>query len=131
MHVTLGSLKNGCFCYRADVLKALEDNNDSSEVCAAPLLGVTSYGVSMTTLEEVFLQLEDTSEADSVTSSDDLDQPQVTIPSRVERGRHCALHARTLGNDPGQCSNSGQLTWTPCITSHFSVPAIACILHFY
>ena len=45
-----------------DLLKALEDNNDGHEVCAASLLGVTSYGVSMTTLEEVFLQLEDTSE---------------------------------------------------------------------
>ena len=53
-----------------DLLKALEDNNDSSEGCAAPLLGVTSYGVSMTTLEEVFLQLEDTSE-ESEKSTDD------------------------------------------------------------
>ncbi|KAJ7372623.1 ATP-binding cassette sub- A member 5 [Desmophyllum pertusum] len=68
--------------YFPDVLKALEDNNDSSEVCAAPLLGVTSYGVSMTTLEEVFLQLEDTSEADSETSSDDLDQPQVEVSAQ-------------------------------------------------
>lgn len=45
-----------------DLLKALEANSDSAEGCTAPLLGVTSYGVSMTTLEEVFLQLEDTSE---------------------------------------------------------------------
>lgn len=66
-----------------DLLKALEDNNDSSEVCAAPLLGVTSYGVSMTTLEEVFLQLEDTSEEESESSSDDL-EPQVRDPLSVE-----------------------------------------------
>lgn len=39
-----------------------EDNNDSDETCAATRLGVASYGVSMTTLEEVFLQLEDTSD---------------------------------------------------------------------
>ena len=56
-----------------DLLKALEDNNDSSEGCAAPLLGVTSYGVSMTTLEEVFLQLEDTSE-ESEKSTDDVQE---------------------------------------------------------
>ena len=49
----------------SDLLKALEDHNDSADVCAAPLLGVTSYGVSMTTLEEVFLQLEDTSDETS------------------------------------------------------------------
>ena len=59
-----------------ELLKALEDNNDSSEVCTAPLLGVTSYGVSMTTLEEVFLQLEETSEEDSESSLDD--EPQVS-----------------------------------------------------
>ncbi|KAJ7372633.1 ATP-binding cassette sub- A member 5 [Desmophyllum pertusum] len=74
--------------YFPDVLKALEDNNDSSEVCAAPLLGVTSYGVSMTTLEEVFLQLEDTSEADSETSSDDLDQPQVEVSTQKLLGTY-------------------------------------------
>ncbi|XP_078349015.1 cholesterol transporter ABCA5-like isoform X2 [Oculina patagonica] len=67
--------------YFPDLLKALEDNNDSSEVCAAPLLGVTSYGVAMTTLEEVFLQLEDTSEVESESSSDDL-EPQMDKSSQ-------------------------------------------------
>ena len=62
-----------------ELLKALEDNNDSSEVCTAPLLGVTSYGVSMTTLEEVFLQLEETSEEDSESSLDD--EPPVSLKS--------------------------------------------------
>ena len=56
--------------YISDLLKALEDNNDSSEGCAAPLLGVTSYGVSMTTLEEVFLQLEGTSEESKLSTDD-------------------------------------------------------------
>ncbi|XP_031568598.1 ATP-binding cassette sub-family A member 5-like [Actinia tenebrosa] len=46
----------------AGLFATLEDNNDSNETCAATCLGVTSYGVSMTTLEEVFLQLEDTSD---------------------------------------------------------------------
>ncbi|XP_015768993.1 PREDICTED: ATP-binding cassette sub-family A member 5-like isoform X2 [Acropora digitifera] len=45
-----------------DLLQALEANSGGSEGCSAPLLGVTSYGVSMTTLEEVFLQLEDTNQ---------------------------------------------------------------------
>ena len=66
-----------------ELLKALEDNNDSSEVCTAPLLGVTSYGVSMTTLEEVFLQLEETSDGDSESSIDD-EHPVSLKSSRVE-----------------------------------------------
>ena len=60
-----------------ELLKALEDNNDGPEVCSAPLLGVTSYGVSMTTLEEVFLQLEDTSEETEESTSE-------SEPSQVE-----------------------------------------------
>ena len=63
--------------YTSDLLKALEDNNDGSEGCAAPLLGVTSYGVSMTTLEEVFLQLEDTSEEEEKLA--DVAQETVTV----------------------------------------------------
>ena len=64
-----------------ELLKALED--DSSEVCTAPLLGVTNYGVSMTTLEEVFLQLEETSDGDSESSIDD-EHPVSLKSSRVE-----------------------------------------------
>ena len=64
-----------------DLLKALEEYNDGREGCAAPLLGVTSYGVSMTTLEEVFLQLEDTSE-ESVGSAEEPVEAQVGgVPS--------------------------------------------------
>ena len=48
----MGELIISSLLFLIDVLKALEDHNDSAEVCAAPLLGVTSYGVSMTTLEE-------------------------------------------------------------------------------
>ena len=51
-----------CPFFSADLFQALEANSGGSEGCSAPLLGVTSYGVSMTTLEEVFLQLEDTNE---------------------------------------------------------------------
>ena len=42
-----------------DLFNALEKQNDSSVPCSAPLIGVTSYGVSMTTLEEVFLKLDE------------------------------------------------------------------------
>lgn len=51
-----------CPFFSVDLLQALEANSGGSEGCSAPLLGVTSYGVSMTTLEEVFLQLEDTNQ---------------------------------------------------------------------
>ena len=40
----------------------LEENSERPEGNAAWVLGVKSYGVSMTTLEEVFLQLEETNE---------------------------------------------------------------------
>ena len=66
-----------------DLLKALEDSNDGPEVCAASLLGVTSYGVSMTTLEEVFLQLEDTSE-ETEESTDEAVPTQVGSPLIME-----------------------------------------------
>lgn len=51
-----------CPFFSVDLLQALEAYSGGSEGCSAPLLGVTSYGVSMTTLEEVFLQLEDTNQ---------------------------------------------------------------------
>eukprot|EP00794_Sanderia_malayensis_P009395 gene9395-10383_t len=41
-----------------DLFAVLEKQNNTSEPCSAPLIGVSNYGVSMTTLEEVFLKLE-------------------------------------------------------------------------
>ena len=72
------NLKHFCSFFE-DLLKALEANSDSAEGCTAPLLGVTSYGVSMTTLEEVFLQLEDTSEE----TEDTMDELEVERFSRI------------------------------------------------
>ena len=73
-----------CNIISSDLLKALENHNDSADVCAAPLLGVTSYGVSMTTLEEVFLQLEDTS--DETSESVDENEP-------IQVGNHSGIAA--------------------------------------
>ena len=50
-----------------DLFSVLEKSNSSEEICEAPELGVKSYAVSMTTLEEVFLKL---GEEDSETSDD-------------------------------------------------------------
>ena len=38
----------------------MESSSDTNETCSASQIGVTNYGVSMTTLEEVFLKLDDT-----------------------------------------------------------------------
>ncbi|XP_065066088.1 cholesterol transporter ABCA5-like [Rhopilema esculentum] len=42
-----------------DLFASLEEANPTNEPCSASNIGVTSYGVSMTTLEEVFLKLDD------------------------------------------------------------------------
>ena len=43
--------------FLSDLFAALEKENNTLEPCCAPQIGIESYGVSMTTLEEVFLKL--------------------------------------------------------------------------
>ena len=54
----------------------MESNNDVNEVCSASKLGVTNYGVSMTTLEEVFLKLDDSSNNSNIGVSNDVERDQ-------------------------------------------------------
>ena len=51
-------LQKFCDCF-VDLFASLEEANSTNEPCSASDIGVTSYGVSMTTLEEVFLKLDD------------------------------------------------------------------------
>lgn len=51
--------------FSTELFAFLEESNESQEGYAAKELGVNSYGVSMTTLEEVFLQLEETNQEET------------------------------------------------------------------
>ncbi|XP_038064701.1 ATP-binding cassette sub-family A member 5-like [Patiria miniata] len=73
-----------------DLFKALENHTSKSDQSVAKELGIQSYGVSMTTLEEVFLKLndeEDVDERDMTNSVSDLDSP---------KGRVNGVESRTL-----------------------------------
>ena len=50
----------------------MESENDGEEACSASKIGVSNYGVSMTTLEEVFLKLDDDSNNDKEGSFDNI-----------------------------------------------------------
>ena len=55
---------------------ALEKNNDVEEACSASKIGVANYGVSMTTLEEVFLKLDDSANSDTNKAYEDDESDQ-------------------------------------------------------
>ncbi|XP_074639186.1 cholesterol transporter ABCA5-like isoform X3 [Acropora palmata] len=101
-----------------DLLQALEANSGGSEGCSAPLLGVTSYGVSMTTLEEVFLQLEDTNqetegETDEFQSFETLTDVRDVVPLVLQDGATTApvsAGGQEL-NQPNLSRNSQKPLW--------------------
>ena len=107
----------------SDLFATLEDNNDGDETCAATRLGVTSYGVSMTTLEEVFLQLEDTGEEvkkDSHEASINGSENDLLIPaagktslsgSQASNLHHTGveLDVQEIREDKGRSKLTGQL----------------------
>ena len=65
MKVFLYEYSLNSFFLCVELFRALEEHNNTSDGCTAPLIGVNSYGVSMTTLEEVFLQLESSNEKEN------------------------------------------------------------------
>jgi len=63
-----------------DLFAALESNNDDvEEACSASKIGVANYGVSMTTLEEVFLKLDDSSNSDTNKGYEDDESEQSLV----------------------------------------------------
>ena len=56
------------------LFSVLENSNNTDEMCTAPELGVKSYAVSMTTLEEVFLKLGEEENLENGEDSDEKEQ---------------------------------------------------------
>lgn len=103
------------FVFVSDLFKALEESNpaESDQFFTAPKLGIITYGVSMTTLEEVFLKLGDEDEELQEQEQEQENEPDSneevhgrTNPIVVEDESHLTVDETALSGSATNLHNS-------------------------